>query len=88
MARMAGGPGGSNRKYHVKHSGTGGYARRLEARGVSAAHVHMKDVEDLRRRQAWMAPYVANGTLKGGQYGALLTPIPVSRPNDGKELAA
>jgi hypothetical protein len=77
MARNAGGLGGSNRKYHVKHGGPGGYARRLEARGVSAAHAHMRDVEDLRRRQAWMLPYIANGT-----------PIPASRPNDGKELAA
>jgi hypothetical protein len=47
----------------------------------------MKSVEDLRRIQAWMAPYVANGTLKG-QYGALKTPIPASRPNNGKEMAA
>lgn len=87
MARMAGGLGGSNRKYHVKHGGPGGYARRLASRGVSAAHAHMKSVEDLRRIQAWMAPYVANGTLKG-QYGALKTPIPASRPNNGKEMAA
>lgn len=77
MARMASGLGGSNRKYHVKHGGPGGYARRLEARGVSAAHAHMKSVEDLRRTQAWMAPYVANGT-----------PIPASRPQGEKELAA
>ena len=87
MARMASGLGGSNRKYHVKHGGPGGYARRLASRGVSAAHAHMKSVEDLRRIQAWMVPYVANGTLKG-QYGALKTPIPASRPNNGKEMAA
>ena len=77
MARMAGGLGGSNRKYHVKHGGKGHYADRLAARGVTAAHAHMPHIEDLRRRQAWMAPYVANGT-----------PIPASRPQGEKELAA
>lgn len=56
MPRFNGGAGGTSRKHHRKSRGirtsTYRYAARLAARGVTSKSVHMRGLDDLRKRAA------------------------------------
>jgi hypothetical protein len=53
MPRFNGGPGGTGRKHHKQKRGITSkshYPDRLAARGVTSKSVHMRTIEDLRKR--------------------------------------
>ena len=71
MARFNGGTGGTGRKHHKQKRGVTAksrYPERLEARGTTNRHVHMRSLDDLRSRaargeQGERAKGVALGTI-------------------------
>jgi hypothetical protein len=55
MARFNGGVGGTGRKHHKKKRGVttkSNYPARLAARGLTSRSVHMRPLDDLRKRAA------------------------------------